>query len=175
MNRQQAIVFEANKLVGVKELGYNAGFSDAKFQGDMEEIGWREGLPWCAYFCMNIYAKVYGKTHARWMHPMVVMMFARARQLKIFTELWTPKINHEPKLGSIVCWGVGGAKSTKGHCGIVVGINADGTFETVEGNTSGASLSRDGDGVWKKHRTMRTGKWQLLGFITLEATEPNQA
>jgi hypothetical protein len=36
----------------------------------------------------------------------------------------------------------------KGHCGIVVAVDAVG-FHTVEGNTNKAG-SREGDGVWRK-------------------------
>jgi hypothetical protein len=60
---------------------------------------------------------------------------------------------------------------TKGHCGIVVAVDAVG-FHTVEGNTNAAG-SREGDGVWRK-----THKWsdavqigRTVGWFDPDATE----
>jgi hypothetical protein len=51
-----------------------------------------------------------------------------------------------------------------GHTGIVVSVNADGSYTTIEGNTNEAG-SREGDRVAVKVRNLSDAK--LKGFITV--------
>lgn len=41
---------------------------------------------------------------------------------------------------------------SKGHCGLVAAVREDGSIETVEGNSSDTSGTREGDGVYRKVR-----------------------
>lgn len=51
----------------------------------------------------------------------------------------------------------------KGHCGILEGVQFDAnTFTTIEGNTD-PSGGRDGDGVYRRTRTLADS--QLVGFL----------
>jgi hypothetical protein len=56
-----------------------------------------------------------------------------------------------------------------GHTGIVIDVKlSDSTITTIEGNTgsSGTEVVREGDGVYKKVRSMHgTAKMQVKGYI----------
>ena len=41
---------------------------------------------------------------------------------------------------------------TYSHTGIVETVNSDGSFTTIEGNTSGRDMDREGQGVFRKNR-----------------------
>jgi hypothetical protein len=62
-----------------------------------------------------------------------------------------------------------GVKTWKGHAGLVINVLANGSFETIEGNTNSAG-SREGDSVQIKIRTMakRMDGLNILGFVTIE-------
>ena len=47
----KAILTEANNYVGIKEVGDNAGFSDADFEKKMKNIGWVKGRAYCVINC----------------------------------------------------------------------------------------------------------------------------
>jgi hypothetical protein len=71
-----------------------------------------------------------------------------------------------PKPGCLCIWQHG--KTASGHVGIVVGVNADGSIMTVEGNTSSdeAGNQREGDGVWFKHRPLEAAEsMRVKGFL----------
>lgn len=72
-----------------------------------------------------------------------------------------------PAPGLIAIWAHGGGRDrTKGHAGIVTGVNKDGSFETIEGNTA---KGNGNEGVGRKHRRAdgqeNDGEMVLLGFI----------
>jgi hypothetical protein len=77
-------------------------------------------------------------------------------------------LSTEPQVGSIVIWNHVGTPN--GHTGIVVGLNEDGTFDTIEGNTGpGRNVERNGDGVYRKRRKLvfqgKPKSMVVVGFI----------
>lgn len=60
--------------------------------------------------------------------------------------------HHHPAYGDLVYY-FHASLGRIGHVGIVAKVNDDGTFETVEGNSSNTG-SRTGDGVYALHRTL---------------------
>ena len=74
-----------------------------------------------------------------------------------------------PIIGDIAMWRH--KDTVKGHCGIVISINDDGSFGCVEGNTKsgaqGFDTGNEGQGIFLKERPPGTvGTMELLGFIS---------
>lgn len=99
-----------------------------------------QGEPWCACFVTWCFTKAFGKDTARQLlghYPFVFVPTLANRFEK----------HANPKKGDIVCFYRNG---TFCHTGIVTAVNGD-RFETIEGNTSGASdIVDNGGGVCNK-------------------------
>lgn len=174
----QNIVEVAKQFVGTKEIGNNHGFDNPYFEVLLTRLGWQRGASWCAYSAMlkwylyyqgqdAVYAKI---KHV--LHPHVRTMWQRAVDSQVI------KTGQLPMIGAIACWAVGvgddrysvNRTDGAGHCGVVVDVLPDGTFVTVEGNTSDKAKGsqNNGDGEYEKVRNMKSSpKWKLLGFIYL--------
>jgi hypothetical protein len=131
--------------------------------------GKASGEPWCLGFvqrCLQIVdaqmaeAGEHGKTCLRQTEWTIGLY----QQAPSGSEL------DNPESGCIVVWehSENGKATGKGHVGIVVGVNPDGTFQTVEGNTSaGVGIQREGDGVYLRTRKRDSaGDMRILGFLT---------
>lgn len=99
-----------------------------------------QGQPWCACFVTWCFVKAFGKENTE-------------KLLKHYPYVYVPALTSRcerfanPKVGDIVCFLRNGVFC---HTGIVISVNGD-KFETVEGNTSGASgVVPNGGGVCKK-------------------------
>lgn len=103
-----------------------------------------QGEPWCACFVTWCFTKAFGKDDTRQLlghYPYVFVPTLVNRFEK----------HSNPKKGDIVCFYKNG---TFAHTGIVTAVNG-GYFETVEGNTSGASnIVENGGGVCAKFYTV---------------------
>ncbi|MGZ6369959.1 MAG: CHAP domain-containing protein [Bdellovibrionota bacterium] len=161
--RAALLVEEAERWIGVQEVGANN-------RGQLVElflnsIGLAPGLPWCMAFVQFCVAQV--DRLASSIDPSAVAnrMFRSAGCAMVWNMTSTELRSSTPEMGSVVIWKH--ATSSEGHCGIVIGVNGDGSFDTVEGNTSPSpGVNRDGDGVFRKsHSQTPTGAMELVGFI----------
>lgn len=150
----------ADSQVGVREVKQNRGKEVEKYQ-ECAGLGKGGGFAWCAcfvYWCLiqsgvnknqlpapGLCAAV--RNWARW---------AKSRS----------RIQKHPKRGDLFYWL--NADQT-GHIGFCLGPSILGVFRTLEGNTDGESGSREGDGVYKRTRTLwRLKSYPESGFISLE-------
>lgn len=161
------LVETIKQFVGTKEIGNNHGFDNPYFEVLLTRLGWTRGAAWCGYSAIlkwylhyqgqdTLYARI---KHV--LHPHVMTMWERASTSQVVT------VGQIPIVGAIACWSTGGGA---GHCGVVVTVNADGTFINVEGNTSPSvkGNQREGDGEYEKPRTtVSRTNWKFLGFIYL--------
>ena len=158
-NIHQELIDKAAFYVGVvEEAGKpNGGPNIAEF---LASVGLAEGHPWCSAFvsyCIQSLADVYNIKPTIFITGHVMTMWnkspASCRSIK-------------PAPGFLVLWRKEG--TTSGHIGIVESVEEDGTFSTIEGNTSdGQGMNRDGDGVWRKKRHIHGyGNMKLLGFLS---------
>ncbi|MBR1680333.1 CHAP domain-containing protein [bacterium] len=139
--RAQRAVEVALSQVGVREIGSSNNGSDVnKYRN-----GVQNGVAWCASFVSYCYGsgqntnnnKTFGYT-------------ASSQEIRIKAEkagyYRKASSGYTPKVGDVVVWNYGGGK---GHVGIVASVNADGSFQTVEGNCGNAvqrvtrSVSKD--------------------------------
>lgn len=137
------------------EKGDNKGEKVEQLQST---IGKAEGESWCMSFIQSLvaYVEVVTQTKCNIAHTESCLHAWDKAEIKCIG----------PNMGSIAIWKYG--DSNKGHCGIVV-KEGDDYFETIEGNTgAGLGINRDGDGVYKKIRSLNPkGNMKLLGFIAL--------
>lgn len=166
----------AESYIGKEEIRGNRGFIDRKMQADMEARGWQKGQAWCAYFAEMVWAQAYMGQAAQLkiienlFSGMAIVTFKQFAQhesaLKQMKKTPFFKTSQTPTVGAVVIWKLGNGPS--GHAGIVVKVNPNGTFETVEGNTNDDG-SREGYEVARKTRHLVEGfgpkKLNLVGFI----------
>lgn len=151
MTKQKAI----QKMISTAsaEVGYLEKASNSNLDSKTGNAGygnytkyWRDtapqyqGQPWCADFVTWILEESFGKENAR-------------KLLRHYPYIYVPTLmslftrNANPEIGDIVCFYRNGEFA---HTGIVVSVDGD-YFETIEGNTSGASgIVANGGGVCKK-------------------------
>ena len=144
-----------NALIKIAEaeIGYLEKKSNSQLDSKTANAGsanytkyWRDvypsyqGQPWCAAFVSWCFEKAFGLEMAK-------------KLLKHWPYTYCPTLgdlftkNANPKVGDIVIFYRGG---TFAHTGIVTAVSGD-RFETIEGNTSGASgIVDNGGGVCKK-------------------------
>lgn len=139
MKIQDEIVQIANGLVkrNLTEIQPNLGWTDKDFQNQMQQIGWVRGDEWCADSCILVWKTAYANVHPEIWAIARKMLSANSQLIaKNFHSdpIW-PTSTKLPKLGAICIWQDGNSLTT-GHAGIVIAINADGSFVTAEGNTS---------------------------------------
>jgi hypothetical protein len=157
----------ARTLLGHRE---NAGnkFEDTSPLGRMLHLaGQKDGEAWCCYFAEGIFCEAFplkDKELRKLFSAGAVATF------KNFSEA-NYDCHANPKVGDLMIMQnyKAGVKQWTGHAGIVTKVNADGSFETIEGNTNGAG-SREGDQVAVKVRknVYRADGLNVLGFVTIE-------
>lgn len=155
----QAVAW-ADSQVGVREVGKNRGRQVEEYQV-VAGLGSGGGFAWCAAFvywcCLRAGFPVCGLpargTCAAVRHWVAL---AEARGALVSS----------PGRGRLFFWL---NRDGTGHLGFCLGPSVLGVFRTIEGNTDGESGSREGDGVYKRTRTVlglrRHFRW---GFIDLE-------
>lgn len=132
----------AESQVGTKENGANGGAA-MKYQ----KFFGRGPEPWCADFVSWVYTLAGKKTNSPYCPTFIQQLKKQGR--------WKGRNN--PKPGDIVFfdWGRDG---TADHVGIVKDVNADGSIDTVEGNTG--KPGGGSEGVWEKKRY----RMQIVGY-----------
>jgi hypothetical protein len=138
------IISIAKSYVGEQEILGNKGFKDAKFQKDMEAIGWHYGDPWCADLVRLIYLKAYEGTDSGRLLANLLSGSALGTYYNIAHD-GTFTVSQTPVPGAIVIFkeGTDPAKFT-GHAGIVKDVVTGTSFRSIEGNTSDQPDIREG-------------------------------
>lgn len=148
----------AKKYIGTKEQGGdNRGPLVEMFQKAVNGKAERES--WCMCFvqyCIlqleiqnNVKSKVFKSEHC------LTVWNKSPKELRL----------KEPQVGCLIIWQF--ANSISGHVGIVTKVNKA-TVETIEGNTSGSSVSvvREGDEVAAKVRSKTGSKaMKVIGYL----------
>lgn len=149
----------ARKYIGHKELPGNKFDPESPLGKILKEAGHNDGEAWCALFAEAVFVE----TLRALFSASTVQTFHNFKNAGY-------EILDGPRVGTLVIWQTykGGKPHWSGHCGIVTKVNSDGTFVTIEGNTSEAG-SREGTSVQEK--TRRNVKVQdglsVLGFIVI--------
>ncbi|MBS2031059.1 MAG: CHAP domain-containing protein [Deltaproteobacteria bacterium] len=102
---------------------------------------------WCADFASWVYTHAGVPMNNPWCPGIVQNLKAEGR--------WKGRSNPQP--GDLVLFDWNG-DGVADHVGIVKGVNADGTIETIEGNSDKPGTSQSG--VWEHTRSMGT----IMGF-----------
>ena len=156
----QRAIAQADSQVGVREAGgANKGQRVEEYQF-VAGLGKGGGHPWCAAFVYWCLLKA-GADPKR-LPP--IGQCAAVRNWRTWAKD-TGRIAAEPARGRLFFWV---NKSGFGHIGFCLGPSVLGVFRTIEGNTDGEEGSREGDGVYKRFRTVRgLKKMHRSGFISL--------
>ncbi|MGQ0647413.1 MAG: CHAP domain-containing protein [Gemmatimonadaceae bacterium] len=173
------IIRVASHFLNLKETTNNAAWDDPDTAGQdaaglelrqlLESVGWQVGWPYCMAFCKAVYMQTYKNLGAP---PDVLRLIAqRFTSSVMLTHKNCGRFaqNKVPTAGAIFFMQKG--DSGNGHAGLVV-TPGQASFSTIEGNTSpspaSAQADREGDGVYKKVRTLdftkKPGLW-LRGFL----------
>jgi hypothetical protein len=167
--RQRALVWWVKQWIGFSEEGGpNKGQAVERFQRAVD--GKAEGEPWCLAFCFfclkatdDLFdAMALASLPGHRLYPTEHVLTAWGRSpLEARSDA--------PEAGALAVWQhvKDGQPTSSGHAGIVVDVLSNGTFRTVEGNTSKpGGDQREGDGVYLKERTMGgLPGLRLLGFL----------
>lgn len=146
--KPQEIANIAKSYVGKTETPNNSGFTDAKFQKKMEEVGWSKSLAWCSFFAELVWTEACCDTILK---AVIKKLFSGSATttFKNFDLDETFKTGKEPKVGAVAIWRHG--NGWQGHAAIVTEIVDKTTFKTVEGNGNNAG-GREGFIVTPKTR-----------------------
>lgn len=114
------------------------GISESNNPGAVREISRGAWQPWCADFVSQAYANSPGGSPFGHQSS-VAGILAWGRENNRFFDAGTASGNPSMlRPGDVAVWKSNG----KSHVGLVTGINANGTFNTIEGNTSDAVRRR---------------------------------
>lgn len=168
------IISYATDYIGKREIKGNMGFKDEQFNYYMDQVGFKDGQAWCAYFAELCWTMAY-KDFDKDLLPEVASLFS-AGAVKTFNRFnkadgWD--VSKTPVVGAVVIWQKykSGKAHWSGHAGIVLEVHK-GHIITSEGNTNTAG-SREGIGVFKKRRNYNfntTSGLRMLGFIHPKTT-----
>jgi hypothetical protein len=158
MNPRDFLVQFALGYDGVTEAtGHNDGEFVQMFQQWTDGVA--QGESWCMAFvqyCVGNTAQQYGIQSPLFASEHCMTVWNQSQHLVVFP----------PYPGCVAIWNHAG--TSNGHTGFVTSVDQmNGTFTTVEGNTSGGSgLNANGDGVYQKTRSMTgDGNFILVGFL----------
>ena len=139
----------AKSQIGVHETGQNDSKEIRKYKN-----GSKDSNPWCGSFVSWCYGAGQGLNNSN--------TFGYDRSSQSIREkaekagcYSTKSSGYTPKVGDLMVLKY--QNNSGGHLGIVVGVNSDGSFETVEGNLNNE--------VKKVHRSMDTKN--LHGFVRM--------
>jgi len=159
MEKNLALVIEANRWVGVQEQGgNNKGQLVSIFQ---MYLGGAQDEPWCMSFiqyCLHWIDQYFPESKHK--------IFPSEHCMTVWRNSPSQCRIAKPIPGSIIIWNHVGTDN--GHTGIV--RRPDGNYAfTVEGNTGpGKGVIREGDGVFVKKRLLQLSsksKMQIVGFL----------
>lgn len=159
--RTEKAVAWADALVGIREHGNNKG-ADVEEITEFAGLGDQGGYAWCAMFVYYILRKAgIAEKDLPKRGPC-----AAVRNWVSWAER-NGRLRDQAKRGRLFYWLNDGGRT--GHIGICIGPSVLGVIRTIEGNTDGEKGSREGDGSYKRTRTI----WGLKrkykhGFIDLE-------
>ncbi|MBP5369766.1 MAG: CHAP domain-containing protein [Bacteroidales bacterium] len=162
----KAILTEANKYVGIKEVGDNAGFSDADFEKKMKNIGWVKGRAYCAAFVRFVLLNIakgnalqFFKTNATQHSATTFSLFKNAASKKSeYVEIIS-----KPEPGCIILY--------NGHTEI---CESDIDGSTVNVISANSKFSDGSEGVVRRTRTPKEGIKngnkieEFLGFVRIK-------
>lgn len=160
----RALVVEAGRWVGVREVGVNHGPEVEAFQRAVD--GKAQGEPWCAAFVQFCLKAVDAR-----LPELPTWSFASESVLTIWnrTTMLARRQTLDVLPGDLMLWQhfIAGKPSAQGHIGVVARLISPGKFETIEGNTSdGSGVTREGDGVYRRVRdVVGSGSMRVKGFI----------
>lgn len=154
-------ILELAKLdIGIREIKENNGWKGEKgkiLQGEMEDIGWTKGTPYCSLWCRKIFYNAYMELGREDLAKICLGFISPLAQatLKVFgakTEYKGFRLSGDPVNGSIGIMAV--PDSIHGHAVIVRDkFLGPGVIGTYEANTS-ITGSRDGDGIYENVRSL---------------------
>lgn len=162
MSLKARLIEIAQSFVGTKEAtGNNDGEQVEAFQKAVD--GKAQGEPWCMAFVQFCVQHVDYENQIDYHRDYLV---DTEHCLTAWNKSPEEARSFTPAPGKIIIWAKDD-QSGKGHTGIVVSINEDGTLNTIEGNTSsGTGDPRDGDGVYNRRRPAdRMGSLVVLGYL----------
>ena len=150
----QKLLDVARFYIGVQEQGNNGGAQVKEFQRAVDNVA--QGEAWCMSFAQYSIKAAESATQ-------VNSQVAKSEHcLTVWNNSPIELRRSYPEPGSLVIWQHG--NSTSGHVGIVEAVHPDGTFTTIEGNTSGGFGNREG--VYRKQRDMGgEGNMRVVGFL----------
>lgn len=154
MNIVEKIIAFASWYDGYKEKKGNSAFEDASFEKEMKAVGWYVGAPWCMFFVLLIWKKVF-RTDAEALASILKTFNGSAKQTADnVKKAGYFETGTEPEAGAICIFLLGNGPS--GHAAIVKTVSKKtNTMYNVEGNTNGAG-SREGEVVnANKPRTIK--------------------
>ena len=175
----EEIIRVASHFLNLKEIANNSAWDNPDTAGQdqaglelrrlLETTGWQAGWPYCMAFCKAIYLEAYKNLGAP---PEVLRLVSQrftASVMITYKNCGAFAQKKVPTSGAIFFMQKGDTGT--GHAGLVV-TPGQVNFATMEGNTSpsptSAQADREGDGVYKKVRTLdfakKTGLW-LRGFL----------
>jgi hypothetical protein len=164
-NTRALFVMGSMATLKVREIGSNAGAWVKKI---LASVGLGEGYSWCGaglYYSLIEAGADPKKMPEKHLAASVYQWYVWAKN--------TGRLLKKPKRGAAMFWldrkKVGKNVNWQGHIGPVRGLEPldENLFYTIEGNTN-AKGSREGDGVYRKDRTMtELKKHERFGFIDL--------
>lgn len=158
----------ALQYIGQTELPKNSGFTDKDFERKMREVGFNEGLAWCAFFTELVFKEAFPE---KFFELDKLFSGSTIQTFENFQDEGYP-ISYAPRINNLVIWRSmkDGKPQPTGHAGIVVSVKDTWQFESVEGNTTGVTKSRDGYIVAKHERKVLAdvqNGLKILGFIQI--------
>lgn len=149
----------ADSQVGVQESPINVGPRVEEYQ-EVAGLGRGGGFAWCAcfvYWCLIRAGVRSGRLPERGKCAAVRNWISWAES--------TGRVVKSPSRGTLFYWL---DNNQRGHIGYCLGPAIFGIFRTIEGNTDSGAGSRDGDGVYKRFRTVaELRRFPQWGFISL--------
>jgi hypothetical protein len=149
----------AQKYLGHKEKPGNDFDENTPLGKILKEAGHKDGEAWCCYWVEAIFVE----TLRALFSASTVQTFHNFKKAGY-------EISDTPKVGTMVIWQryKNGLPTWQGHTGIVTCVNPDGSFGTIEGNTSEKG-SREGTSVQEQVRQNKRVEngLNILGFVKI--------
>jgi hypothetical protein len=164
-NLRAMLLEEAKNWLGTTEqIKNNSGQMVEKFQ---RSVSLDAGDPWCLAFVFYCIDRIEAQAAVLDMNYPRCKLYRTGHCLTLYRNTaMMQRVSAKDALpGDLVIWSKRG--TAQGHVGIVYLNNHNGTFSSIEGNTSdGSGVDRDGDGVFLKNRLVGGyGTMEILGFL----------